>query len=56
MFDRYRTALPLLLLLAPSAFLYAQEPAVAGAGARAANDKAVTAAAIAGAKVDPKAV
>ncbi len=55
MFDRNRTALPLLLLLAPSAFLYAQEPAVAGAGARAANDKAVTAAAIAGAKVDPKA-
>jgi cytochrome c oxidase cbb3-type subunit III len=55
MFDRNRTALPLLLLLAPSAFLYAQEPAVTGAGARAANDKAVTAAAIAGAKVDPKA-
>lgn len=56
MFDRHRTALLLLLLLlAPSAFLYAQEPAVTGAGARAANDKAVTAAAIAGAKVDPKA-
>jgi cytochrome c oxidase cbb3-type subunit III len=46
---------PLLLLLAPSAFLSAHEPAVAGAGARAANDKSVTAAAVTGAKVDPKA-
>jgi cytochrome c oxidase cbb3-type subunit 3 len=54
MFDRHRTA-PLLFLLAPSAFLYAQEPAAAGAGTRAANDKSVTAAAVAGAKVDPKA-
>jgi mono/diheme cytochrome c family protein len=55
MFDCNRTALPLFLLLAPSAFLNAQEPAVAGAGTRAANDKSVTAAAVAGAKVDPKA-
>ena len=54
MFDSNRIA-PLMLLFAPSAFLYAQEPAVAGAGTRAANDKSVTAAAVAGAKVDPKA-
>src|SRR5215469_18609546 len=54
MFDCDRIA-PLLLMLAPSAFLYAQEPAVSGAGTRAANDKSVTAAAVAGAKVDPKA-
>jgi cytochrome c oxidase cbb3-type subunit III len=55
MFDRNRTALPLLLLLVPSAFLYSQEPAVAGAGARAANDKSVTAAAVTGSKEDPAA-
>ena len=55
MFDRLRTALPLLLFLAPSTFLQAQEPAVAGAGTKAANDKSVTAAAIAGSKEDPKA-
>jgi mono/diheme cytochrome c family protein len=44
-----------LLLLAPSVCLRSQEPATAGAGARAANDKSVTAAAIAGAKEDPAA-
>ncbi len=53
MFDRRRTAL--LLFLAPSTFLYAQEPAVAGSGSKAANDKSVTAAAIAGSKEDPAA-
>ncbi len=55
MFDWKRTALPLLLFLAPSTFLYAQEPAAAGAGSKAANDKSVTAAAIAGSKEDPAA-
>ncbi len=44
-----------LLLLAPSICIYAQEPATAGAGARAANDKSVTAAAVAGSKEDPAA-
>jgi mono/diheme cytochrome c family protein len=43
------------LLLAPSALLWAQEPAVAGGGTRAANDKSVTAAAVAGSKEDPAA-
>src|SRR5581483_5982566 len=57
MSDRRWAALPLALLAPPAFFaaLSAQEPTVAGAGSRAANDKAVTAAAIAGAKVDPKA-
>ncbi len=50
-----RIALPLLLLLAPSTYLQAQEPAVAGSGSRAANDKSVTAAAVAGSKEDPAA-
>ena len=45
-----------LLLLAPAVFLEAQEPAVAGAKSAGPNDsKSVTAAAIAGAKVDPAA-
>ena len=50
-----RIALPLLLLLAPSTYLQAQEPAVAESGSRAANDKSVTAAAVAGSKEDPAA-
>jgi cytochrome c oxidase cbb3-type subunit III len=50
-----RTALPLLLLLAQSTYLQAQEPAIAGSGARAANDKSVTAAAVTGSKEDPAA-
>lgn len=48
-----------MLLAAPAvfltAFLFAQEPQVAGSGTKAANDKSVTAAAVAGAKVDPAA-
>jgi mono/diheme cytochrome c family protein len=58
MFDRFiqrqiRTA---MLLLAPSVCFCAQEPAVAGTKAAGPNDsKSVTAAAIAGAKVDPAA-
>lgn len=53
MSDRKRAALPFLLLLVPAACFYAQEPAVSSA--RAANDKSVTAAAVAGSKEDPAA-
>ena len=59
MSDRQRTALPLLLLLAPSIFflaaLSAQEPKTSGAASHATNDKSVTAAAVAGSKEDPAA-
>jgi cytochrome c oxidase cbb3-type subunit III len=48
-------AVGLVLLVAPSTFLQGQEPAAAGAGTHAANDKSVTAAAIAGSKEDPAA-
>ena len=48
-------AVLLALLLAPAVCLYTQEPAVSGAGARGANDKSVTAAAVAGSKEDPAA-
>ena len=56
MFDRailHRIGIA-LLLLAP-VYLHAQEPAVAGTKAGATDSKSVTAAAIAGAKVDPAA-
>ncbi|HEX3877905.1 MAG TPA: c-type cytochrome [Bryobacteraceae bacterium] len=55
MFECFRKALPALLLLAPSALLNAQEPATAGAGSKASNDKSVTAAAVAASKEDPAA-